>query len=380
MQQEHFHQGEFACGELHHPAVDADGAGEQVQLQGPVAHDAAGEHVAGVPFADPGPDAGHEFLETERLDDIVVGAALQGRDGVGGGGAGREEDDRDAHLAVAQGSQHGETVQAGESDVEEQEIEFAAGAVVHCGDAVGDHGGGEAGGAQTLFDEAGDAFFVFCDEDADQGDSLEKPSGGASPVGEPGGTPRPQQPRSAPIPRQLRAPWCGPVKNRRAVSQFLSCPCKGACATFGWLIFRLLTAPPTAAATPAPNRAPVTWRVSVVDEVQTVRAVGVVRAPGVDDHRVGAVPGTEQRGVVDVAFHHAVLVMDGDVRGERRRDEVFVIGVLHVAEQLRSVFRVKQLAGGKLLEEPGHVRRGQQVLLGIVGDAERRGVVGRGRG
>ena len=125
------------------------------------------------PLAYPGTDTGHEFLEVERLDDVVVGAALQRCDGVGGGTPGRQDDDRDAHLATAQCRQDSVTVQAGEPDVEEQEIEFAAGGVVHGRDAVGNHGGRVAGRAQSLFDETGNAFFVFCDEDADQGGSLE---------------------------------------------------------------------------------------------------------------------------------------------------------------------------------------------------------------
>src|SRR4051794_33283623 len=168
---------------------------------------------------------------------------------------------------MAQGRQDAEAVQAGKSDVEEQEIEFAAGGVVHGRDAVGHHGGRIPRSAQALFDEAGDAFFVFCDEYSDQGDSLEKPGSGG-PSGRCGARGSAGALRSrwracpagpmVPAPAGRRVPsfagmdlWCSSrgwpnfVGLRQAAAETISvlssCSCRGAGANLELWIFRLLT-------------------------------------------------------------------------------------------------------------------------------------------
>ena len=59
-----------------------------------------------------------------------------------------------------------------------QEIELATGGVVHGFNAISNDGGGEAGRPQPLFNEPGDAFFVFGNEYADHGGPQEKPGAG----------------------------------------------------------------------------------------------------------------------------------------------------------------------------------------------------------
>src|SRR5699024_9261439 len=62
-------------------------------------------------------------------------------------------------------AQHLEAVHTGQAHVEDEQVEVAAGGEVEGGDAVLDHGGGEAVRLQTALHEAGDARLVLGDED-----------------------------------------------------------------------------------------------------------------------------------------------------------------------------------------------------------------------
>ena len=66
--------------------------------------------------------ARHELGKRERFHDVVVGARIQPGDPVGDLAAGREDEHGHGVLAAAQSPEQGETVHAGEPDVEHDEV------------------------------------------------------------------------------------------------------------------------------------------------------------------------------------------------------------------------------------------------------------------
>ena len=84
--------------------------------------------------------ARQQFLDAERLDDVVVGAGPQAADAVVGGVAGGQEDHRHLRAGRAQALQHAEAVEAGHHHVEHDEVGLVLG---HRGEggraAVGGH-------------------------------------------------------------------------------------------------------------------------------------------------------------------------------------------------------------------------------------------------
>src|SRR5690606_30956438 len=96
---------------------------------------------------------------------VVVGAALEPRDGVRDGRARGEDDDGDRVAGLAQAAQHGEAVLVGEPEVEHEEGEVAGAREVERL-APGRHRRARvARGAQTLGHERRDAGLVLRDED-----------------------------------------------------------------------------------------------------------------------------------------------------------------------------------------------------------------------
>ena len=68
------------------------------------------------------PQPGHDLLEAERLGDVVVAAGRQPGHPVLDGVAGGEEQDRDVLAVGAQLRQHGEPVEVGQHDVEDDGV------------------------------------------------------------------------------------------------------------------------------------------------------------------------------------------------------------------------------------------------------------------
>src|SRR5699024_2183564 len=109
--------------------------------------------------------AGQELLEAEGLGDVVVRAALEPLHRVVHAGAGGDHEDRDLRVHLPQRPEHLEAVHAGQAHVEDEQVEVPAGGEIEGGDAVLDHGGGEAVRLQTALHEARDARLVLGDED-----------------------------------------------------------------------------------------------------------------------------------------------------------------------------------------------------------------------
>ena len=109
--------------------------------------------------------ASQQFLDAERLDDVVVGAGAQTADAVGRRIARGQEDHRHLRAGRAQVVQHAEAVEAGHHHVEHDQVRVVLGdrhqgrrAVVG-GDRL------EAVEAQRGRDEVGDVVLVVDDED-----------------------------------------------------------------------------------------------------------------------------------------------------------------------------------------------------------------------
>ncbi len=107
------------------------------------------------------PYAGQQFVEGERLDHVVVGAALQARHDVAHAVARGEDDDGQGDTRLPQLAQYGQPVVPGEAEVEYEEVEVAAPGLLVGGDAVGDDPGDVSATAQAFFDEGSDSCLVL---------------------------------------------------------------------------------------------------------------------------------------------------------------------------------------------------------------------------
>lgn len=111
-------------------------------------------------------DAGQQLVEAERLGHVVRGAVVEARHRAGRGVARRQHDDREVVALGSQPAQHREAVDAGQADVERQQVEGLAARELGRLQAVADRARRVALGAQPLVDERGDARLVLGDEDA----------------------------------------------------------------------------------------------------------------------------------------------------------------------------------------------------------------------
>ena len=82
-------------------------------------------------------DASHEFLQSERLGDVVVAASSQTLHSVGGGALGGEEQHRQLMASGAEGLQDFEAIHVAEHDVEDNDIGREAVDRPKCAPAVG---------------------------------------------------------------------------------------------------------------------------------------------------------------------------------------------------------------------------------------------------
>ena len=113
-------------------------------------------------------NAGEELVEGEGLAHIVIGSAREPGHCVFDGFAGSEDDDGQIVAFCADHPQHTEAVEAGQPQVEDDEIEAAAADEFDGQMPVTSHLGGEALGSEALGDERRDPVFVLNNENARQ--------------------------------------------------------------------------------------------------------------------------------------------------------------------------------------------------------------------
>lgn len=114
-----FEEGELAAGEVHSVAAHPGAVGEEIHFE------AAGRYLRGrrlVVAADQSPYPGDELLEGEGLRHIVVGSGVEGGDLARKLVAGGEHEDREAGLLATDPFKHLVSVEAGEHDVEEDDV------------------------------------------------------------------------------------------------------------------------------------------------------------------------------------------------------------------------------------------------------------------
>ena len=103
--------GEPVRGEVEHAAADAHPLGADL---GAAARRRAAQHAL---------DAGQQLARVERLRDVVVGAHLEPDDAVDHRRGGRQHDDRDPRVALAQVAREAQAVLAGHVDVDQREVD-----------------------------------------------------------------------------------------------------------------------------------------------------------------------------------------------------------------------------------------------------------------
>lgn len=113
----------------------------------------------------------------------------------------------------------------------------------------------------------------------------------------------------------------------------------------------------------------------IMDNQRAERDVAHVVARGVHHEGVSLWSPCKDAGVVQVAVEQTVFVEHGDTWGYRRRDQRFVVGVLHIGQQLRGVLPIEQLPRVEEGERSGRLRRGQGIERAVVANPEGRRVV-----
>ena len=162
---------ELGGGEVDRLAVERGPAGGRLechpaQPQGPAGGVGGGGRVAGPPDpAEDGVDPGHQLPGAERLGQVVVGADGQADEQVGLRVPGRQHEDGHRPVLLDPAA-HLEAVEAGEHQVEDDEVGPDPLDEGHAGRAVGGHLHLEALAAQTGGDGGGDGLLILDDDDS----------------------------------------------------------------------------------------------------------------------------------------------------------------------------------------------------------------------
>ena len=119
-----------------------------------------------------GAEPGQQFVERERLAEVVIRASIEPRDPVGDGVSGGQEQDGRVAVALAEAAEDRQAVLARQPPVEDHEIPVAV--LQHRpGDlAIGDPLGDVPFLAQPSDDRCGDQLVVFDHQDADAHESV----------------------------------------------------------------------------------------------------------------------------------------------------------------------------------------------------------------
>jgi hypothetical protein len=161
---EEVEEGVFLGGELEGFAAVEDFVGAGVHAQVAPEAIAFAAHLGAA--SEQGADAGHEFLEVEGFDHVVVGAGVEAIDFVGDGVAGGEHQDWCGELAAAQAATEVDAVDLGEGDVEDEEVVLGGGHAVPADFAVLGEIDGVLAIAQGFVEHFGEVDIVFYDKDA----------------------------------------------------------------------------------------------------------------------------------------------------------------------------------------------------------------------
>ena len=157
-----FEEGIFAAAEIDVLAGAADDAASGVHLQIGDAQDGGGGFIFA---ADHGADAGEQFGEYERFDEIIVGAQFQAVDLVLRGVLGGEKQDHGGAFLFAKLAKNGQAVDFGEHDVQDDDVVLAVAGVPERGLPVGGFIDGEPGLAEALDERLTKRLEIFDDQE-----------------------------------------------------------------------------------------------------------------------------------------------------------------------------------------------------------------------
>jgi hypothetical protein len=113
-----FSRGELPGRQAHGSSADRRLAPQQVDAE---AADAQHAGRDGGPGPEPGPHTGQEFLETERLPQVVVRAKIEPFDPVVHASPGTEHEDRNRGSPLPQARKHIKAIQAGQAEIQYHE-------------------------------------------------------------------------------------------------------------------------------------------------------------------------------------------------------------------------------------------------------------------
>ncbi len=113
-----------------------------------------------------GADTGHEFLEVEGFDHVVVGAGVEAVDFVSDGVAGGEHEYRCGELVAAQAATEIDAVNFGEGDVEDEEVVLGGGHAVPARFPILGEIDGVLAIAEGFAEHFGEVYIIFYDKDA----------------------------------------------------------------------------------------------------------------------------------------------------------------------------------------------------------------------
>src|SRR5690606_23166917 len=122
------------------------------------------ELLPGPPIAQTHLHPRQELLEAERLGHVVVGTSLEARHRVLHPAAGGQDDHRHPLSSPTDLGEHLVTVEAGEAEIEDEEIEVVVPSGIRGGAPVLDDQGAEARRLQALLEERRDPGLVFSDQ------------------------------------------------------------------------------------------------------------------------------------------------------------------------------------------------------------------------
>jgi len=158
-----FKEGILAAAEVDGFAGAANDAVSGVHLE---VGDAEDGGLGFILAADHGADAGEQFGENKRFDEIIVGAEFQAVDSVLGGILGGKEQDHGGTFALAKLAKNGQAVDFGEHDVEDDDVVLAVAGVPKRGLPVGGFINGESGLAKALDERLAKRLEIFDDQEA----------------------------------------------------------------------------------------------------------------------------------------------------------------------------------------------------------------------
>ena len=111
---------ELASSQIHRPAAAIDSARYQVDLQ---VADLQSEDVGRSPAAKERPNAGEQFRDRKRLDQIIIGAAVETRDTVVDAVTSRQDQHRRLDATLAKGFENLETAAPRQHEIQQDQIE-----------------------------------------------------------------------------------------------------------------------------------------------------------------------------------------------------------------------------------------------------------------